>query len=299
VRAVRDLLAVAERLDFARTIGIQRIGRSDPTTTVGPVDAVLARWTPDGPGTVCLTRREGTLGVEAWGAGGDWLAARAAEIAGLTDHPPALVAHHRAVADAERRTPGLRLSRLALVHPALVAAVLAQRVTSLEAVRQWAALCRADATAAPGPFGLLLPPHPERLAERPYWWYHRFGIERRRADTLRAVSRRADRLEAAAGLDGPAAEVLLRRIPGVGVWTAAQVRTALGDPDAVAVGDYHLRNIVAYALAGRPRGTDDELLALLAPYTGQRGRVIRLLLAAGWSAPAFGPRRAIPPIASW
>ena len=33
---------------------------------------------------------------------------------------------------------------------------------------------------------------------------------------------------------------------------------AAGDPDAVAVGDFHLKNIVVHALAGRPRGTDDR-----------------------------------------
>ena len=55
--------------------------------------------------------------------------------------------------------------------------------------------------------------------------------------------------------------------------------SAMGDPDAVAVGDYHLKNLVVHALAGEPRGTDERMLELLAPYAGQRGRVIRLLLA--------------------
>ena len=54
---------------------------------------------------------------------------------------------------------------------------------------------------------------------------------------------------------------------------------ALGDADAVSVGDYHLPNQVAWALAGEARADDARMLELLEPYRGQRGRVIRLLLA--------------------
>jgi 3-methyladenine DNA glycosylase/8-oxoguanine DNA glycosylase len=62
-----------------------------------------------------------------------------------------------------------------------------------------------------------------------------------------------------------------------------------GDSDAVSVGDYHLKNIVAWHLAGRPRGTDEEMLALLEPFRPHRGRVIRLLETVG-HAPVFGAR---------
>jgi 3-methyladenine DNA glycosylase/8-oxoguanine DNA glycosylase len=77
----------------------------------------------------------------------------------------------------------------------------------------------------------------------------------------------------------------------VGPWTAAQV-TALshGDPDAVPLGDCHVPNVVANALAGEPRGTDERMLQLLEPYAGQRGRVILLLMSGGHGAPRFGPR---------
>jgi 3-methyladenine DNA glycosylase/8-oxoguanine DNA glycosylase len=68
------------------------------------------------------------------------------------------------------------------------------------------------------------------------------------------------------------------------------MRLSLGDPDAVSVGDYHLPNVVAWALAREPRGTDERMLELLEPYRGQRGRVQRLLEASQISPPAFGPR---------
>jgi len=41
------------------------------------------------------------------------------------------------------------------------------------------------------------------------------------------------------------------------------------------------------------------MLELLAPYAGQRGRVVRLLLADGHRAPSFGPRKRILPMARW
>jgi 3-methyladenine DNA glycosylase/8-oxoguanine DNA glycosylase len=75
------------------------------------------------------------------------------------------------------------------------------------------------------------------------------------------------------------------------VWTAAETaQRAFGHPDAVSVGDYHLPSAVVYAFTGRRRGTDEEMLALLAPWTGQRQRVMRLIEAAGITAPRRGPR---------
>ncbi len=83
----------------------------------------------------------------------------------------------------------------------------------------------------------------------------------------------------------------LRSYAGIGPWTAAEVGArALGDPDAVSVGDFHLPNLVAWALAGEPRADDARMLALLEPWRGQRGRVIRLLEASGMAAPRYGPR---------
>ena len=67
---------------------------------------------------------------------------------------------------------------------------------------------------------------------------------------------------------------------------------AWGDPDAVSVGDYHLPNLVAWALAGEPRGTDARMLELLEPFAGQRGRVIRLLELSGLSRPRRAPHYA-------
>ena len=120
----------------------------------------------------------------------------------------------------------------------------------------------------------------------------RLGVTGVRATTLREVARHPGKIAALAGAPLEEARSWLRRLPGVGPWTEAEVaRLALGDPDAVSVGDFHLPNIVAWALAGEARGTDDRMLELLEPYRGQRGRVQVLLEASGITAPRFGPKR--------
>ncbi len=83
----------------------------------------------------------------------------------------------------------------------------------------------------------------------------------------------------------------LGAFPGVGAWTVNSVAmSALGDADAVNVGDYWLKHVVVFALTGVARGTDEQMLELLEPWRGQRGRVCRLLLAGGPRLPRFGPR---------
>ena len=93
-------------------------------------------------------------------------------------------------------------------------------------------------------------------------------------------------------MDVAAAYQRLLAFPGVGPWTAAKVAmVALGDADAVPVGDYHLPHSIGYALEGTVRSTDERMLELLEPYRGHRARVVRLITSAGIAAPRFGPRK--------
>ena len=252
--------------------------------------------------TLLVELRDGTARARAWGPGAAWALARLEALLGLDDDPGALVPRHDAVATAVRRVRGLRIGRSGAVIEALVPAILEQKVTGAEAGRTYRGLIARYGEPAPGGFGLRLQPDPGVLADLPYHAFHPLGLERRRAELVRAVCRDAARLErlgeaaAGPGAEEPAraaAYAALRAFPGIGPWTAAEVGIrAFGDPDAVSVGDFHLPNMVAWALAGEPRGTDERMLELLEPYRGQRGRVVRLLELAGTQAPRYGPRLA-------
>jgi 3-methyladenine DNA glycosylase/8-oxoguanine DNA glycosylase len=286
--------------DLGRTAAVHAFGRGDPTTKVGPRELWRAARTPQGPGTLHVWLTAHGLRTEAWGPGAEWLVEGVPALLGLHREPPVVTPFHPVVERALARHPGVRIGANRSVFHTLLPAILGQRVTVVEAKRAWFGLCRVLRTPAPGPPGLLLPPAPEQLAERPYWWFHRFGVERERADTIIRSAKLADRLEATVDMAMPAARARLQVVPGIGPWTAAEVTgPALGDVDAVPVGDLHIPNMVSYALAGEPRGTDERMLELLAPYEGHRGLVLRLLGLHGPHAPAFGPRHRIMPIARW
>jgi 3-methyladenine DNA glycosylase/8-oxoguanine DNA glycosylase len=277
--------------------------------------------TPEGPATLLVeTQAEPRLvRVRAWGPGTQWALAQAPALLGLDDIPPALLPVHPAVAAALRVVGEVRIGRTGRVIEALVPAILEQKITGEEARRAYRGLIARWGEPAPGPAGLRLLPPPEVVARLPYHALHPIGLERRRAEVLAAVCRDAARLEAlGAAAAGPmaagpvaagpvaaghmgsadatraaraAAYAALVAYPGIGPWTAAEVgMRAFGDPDAVSVGDFHLPNMVAWALAREPRGTDERMLELLEPYRGQRGRVVRLLELAGIEAPKYGPR---------
>ena len=187
---------------------------------------------------------------------------------------------------------------------ALVPTILEQKVVGIEARRSYAHLVRALGEPAPGPAGaagMRVPPSPGTLAATPSYVFHRFGVERKRADTIRTACTYAARLEETVAMATDDARRRLTALPGVGPWSAAEVgMVALGDADAVSVGDYHLPHQVAWALAGEPRADDARMLELLEPYRGQRGRVIRLLLNGSpvGLPPRRGPRMPLRSIAA-
>lgn len=289
-------------IDLRLTLGPLRTGRLDPTMWVRPDGVWRATRTPDGPATVHLASLGDRIGVWAWGPGAGWAIEASPALVGAGDDTSGFRPRHPLVAGLAHRFPGLRLPRSQAVVEALVPTVLAQKVTGVEAVRGYRALVRALGERAPGPAGdagLRLPPAPARLAVTPSYAFHPLGVERRRAETIRGACRVAPRLEATASLPPADARALLRVLPGVGPWTAAEVAlVSLGDADAVPVGDFHLPNQVSWALAGEARGDDARMLELLAPFTGHRGRVLRLLAAGGHRAPRFGPRTTVRAIAS-
>jgi 3-methyladenine DNA glycosylase/8-oxoguanine DNA glycosylase len=284
-------IPIEEPYDLAGTLFPLRRGTGDPTMRIEGREAWRAARTPEGAATVRLQHGDGMVAATAWGPGAGWALDRAPGLIGAEDDPSAFEPRDDVMTKVWKEHRGVRLTRALDVVRTLVAAVLEQKVVGLEARRAWRRITAAVSEPAPGEGDLLLPPDPSRVAELPYFRFHPWGVERRRAEVVRAVCARAASLEALSEVPFEDARQRLEAMPRVGPWTSAEVmRLSFGDPDAVSVGDYHLPNIVAWALAREPRGTDERMLELLEPYRGQRGRVQRLLEASQISPPAFGPR---------
>jgi 3-methyladenine DNA glycosylase/8-oxoguanine DNA glycosylase len=286
-------------LDLALTLGPHSRGPRDPTMRMGPLGVIRATRTPEGPATISLAVRGTALEIEAYGPGADAALQRVATLVGLDEDRRGFVPREPWLRELDRRLAGLRIGRSGAVLEALVPAILEQKVTSMVAWRGFRGLIDRYGEAAPGPFGLRLLPSPAAMAAISYMDFHPIGIERRRAELIRTVARHAARFEEVVALPLADAYARLTALPGLGPWTAAEVAIrALGDPDAVSLGDYHLPNVVSYAFTGERRGTDERMLELLEPYRPQRGRVIRLIEAGHARPGRRGPRMSVRSIAS-
>jgi 3-methyladenine DNA glycosylase/8-oxoguanine DNA glycosylase len=278
-------------VDLRLTLGPLRRGPGDPTNLVERSGAWWrATRTPQGPATVRYSAEGDGIRVAAWGAGAEWCLAAAPELLGGRDSldgfsPTGLVG------ELHRHHPGLRIPRSRAVFEALLPSILEQKVTGREAHNAFAAIVRAFGEPAPGPVPLRLQPAPEALAVTPYWAFHPLGVERKRTTAVQMAASRARRVEETVAMPMADAHRRLQALPGVGPWTSAEVAiVALGDADAVSVGDFHLPHLVSYALTGERRGTDERMLELLAAWPGHRGRVLRLLTRSGRCPDRRGPR---------
>lgn len=292
----REWLAPFE-VDVRLTLGVHRRGPGDPAYRLDGAGAIWRTMlTPEGPGTLRVTSRRpdgpGTLVTgQAWGPGAGWLLDRLPAQVGAHDDPSGFTPRHPVLADLALRYPGLRIGRTGRVFEALVPAVLEQKVVGQEAHRAWRILLRKFGEPAPGPApaGMRVVPPPRAWAHIPSWDWHRAGVEGVRARTIINAASVASRLEEIVDLASAEADTRLRSLPGIGVWTSAEIRQrAAGDPDAVSVGDYHLPRAVGWTLERRI--TDDAaMLELLAPYAGHRYRVTRLIELGGSEPPRRGP----------
>jgi 3-methyladenine DNA glycosylase/8-oxoguanine DNA glycosylase len=322
-----DVMAESEwiapfAVEVRRTLSVQGRGRGDPTFRTDEAGAIWrTSLTPDGPATIRVlpgrtTVREDTVREElspgtaeetpdaitrvraqAWGPGAQWLLDALPGALGLYDDISGFDAlihdAHPVIRDAARRHPDLRIGRSGRLMEALVPAILEQKVVVLEAHRAWRFLLAKYGTPPPGPAprGMRVFPDPKTWRRIPSWDWHRAGVEGVRAETIIRAASVADSLERLLDLGHEEADRKLRTIPGIGVWTSAEARQrAAGDPDAVSVGDYHLKNVVGWALAGKHRSTDEEMLALLEPFKGHRHRATRLIgLSRGTGTSAARP----------
>ncbi|MFB6611232.1 DNA-3-methyladenine glycosylase family protein [Agromyces sp. NPDC056379] len=283
--------------DLRQTLGALRRGGGDPAFVL---DASGAVWrttrTVEGDATLRLTQPDSdTLRCEAWGPGAGAAAAQAPALLGDADDPSGFEPRLPLLDNAHRRNPGLRIPRTGQVFEALAATILEQKVITLQAHDSWRRLLTRFGAPAPGPTPrpMRVVPSPEVWRTIPSWEWHQAGVDPKRARALQNAAGYAPKLEAVVAMTPADAAARLTLMPGVGPWTVAEVaQRALGDADALSVGDYHLSNFIGHALAGRDM-SDDEMLATLEPWRGHRYRVVRLLGAAGVPGrPRRGPRMA-------
>ncbi len=211
-----------------------------------------------------ISREDKTVVGRACGDGAEWLLDRLPRLLGADDEPEALTPKHDVITRLVRGAKGVRLGASDRVWEALVPAVLEQKVPGAEAWRAWRYLINHVGTDL---VRAKVPPPQREWLDIPSWEWHRSGAEPVRMRTIRT----------AATVDVETKPGHLTSIHGIGPWTEAEIRArALGDTDAVPVGDYHIAGQVGLALTGHK--TDDAgMLELLEPYAGQRYRVIRLI----------------------
>lgn len=267
------------------TLAPQRRGPRDPCFQI--VDGAIWRTSlqSTGPVSARITRTASdTVECQAWGEGAQEFCDNLPALLGADDDAAGFRPEHPVVARAHGRVPHLRIGRTGRVLEALIPAVLEQRVQGVDSFRSWRLLVTKYGTPAPGPAPecMRVPPPAQVWRRIPSWEFHRANVDPGRARTIVGCAARADALERITARDA------LTSLPGIGVWTAAETaQRALGDADALSVGDYHLSTMIGWTLLGHPID-DDVMVDLLEPLRPHRYRVVRLLEV---SRLAFLPRR--------
>ncbi|MFC7401158.1 DNA-3-methyladenine glycosylase family protein [Citricoccus sp. GCM10030269] len=296
-------------VDVRRTLGVLQRGRADPAVQSRPEGMWLCFRIPgSGDPATLLVRpahspfEPGPIHVLAWGPGAPTAVAGASRLLGLEDDWSgfdALLASGesglpRAVVQARRSHPGLRLPSTGRMVDQVLAVVLEQKVTHDQARSGWRWLLRThgEQPPAPAPEGMFLPPTAEAVCRVPSWQWHSGWVQPAQSAAMVRVAARASAVERLSVEPVEQALSKLTSIPGIGPWTAAEtVQRTHGAPDTVSVGDYHLAHHVGEALSGR-RTDDVGMLRLLAPWPGHRQRVVRLIGLSGYRFSRHGPRLA-------
>ena len=274
-----------------------RRGPGDPTYRIDGGRHWRGLGTPEGPATLLVEPRpsEAVVAARAWGPGATWSLEALPATLGADDDPSGFEPRLPLLEQALRHHPHWRLGRTGLVMEALVPAIIEQKVTGQEAFAGFRRLVHRYGERAPGPgadVGLWIQPTSDALRTIPSWEWLRMHIDPARSRPVVRAARVAGSLERLTGLPADEADRRLQSLPGVGRWTSAEVRQrALGDPDAVSFGDYHVAADVGWAVRGTPMD-DDELEEFLEPWRPHRGRVTALLALTGLRRPRRGPRMA-------
>lgn len=274
-----------------------RRGPGDPTWSVEGDSVWRAVRTPAGPATLRVSARTGAGEVHAaaWGPGAQWALDSVPGLLGGLDDLSGFEPSGEALLAAVRRLPHWRLGRSGVLWESLAPSILEQKVTSQEAFASFRRMVQRFGEEAPGPGaarGLRLQPAAERVRRIASWEWLQLGVDGARSTAMVRAATVADSLQRRLETDPAGLDAALQSVPGIGVWTSAEVRARVaGDADAVSFGDYHLAAQVGWAVA-RTDFTDAQLAEHLEPWRPHRGRVATLLRTAGPHRPRRGPRMA-------
>jgi 3-methyladenine DNA glycosylase/8-oxoguanine DNA glycosylase len=253
--------------------------------------------TPEGPVTIRISARtaDAEIEFETWGSGATWMLDNAPAMLGAEDDVSDFDPGDERVRAAWASNPHWRVTKTRLVLESLVASCLEQKVTGEEAWTGWRNLLYRFGDDAPGPGrerGMKMLPSAQALTRIPSWEWLRCHVDGARSRPIVPAARVADSLQRT--VDQPATEVekALRSLPGIGEWTAAEIRQrAHGDADAVSFGDYHIATHVGWAMTGEVM-TDEQMRDWLEPERPHRYRVQHVITTRLAGKPRRGPRMA-------
>ena len=275
---------------FWDTLRFIRMGRMDPSVRLEKAKLCLARWYRTGAATVELIDRGDKISVRVWGEAADEAMAKVPELLGLHDTPVRDFGHAK-LNRMLRPVLELRLSRAPYLSHTLPTHILQQKIAWRDAALIWRRLVSKHGASAPGPHGLKMPLSFEQLRHTPRAEYIAAGLSPSRIPLLREIGRLGHRIDTwyEESIEGYAKKV--QTLPQMGPWTTFHaLGLSMGEPDVVVTGDYALPHTVAFALIGKPRSNDQEMLQLLEPFSGNRWRLVRLIWALNIVAPRRGPR---------
>ena len=291
-RTTTSIEITVPRAHHRSTFRSLQLGSYDPTIRVGERGLIAVRY--DSIVEVHWETFQGTTTYRATLTGDSRNPLHVLEgLVGRHAIRPTKTSDHPSVTRSISRHRHLRIAASGLPFIESVKAVIGQRITAHDAALQWSRLVRATSQPVPAyePFGLYELPDPRILVGLGVSSFHRMGIEERRARTIRQLADLASRGHFDDITSSTKLLVRTEAVSGFGPWSrAVAVGNAFGDPDALPIGDFHHKNTVSWALTNRPRGTDEEMTALLEPYAGWRWWVTRCL-SMEHRAPRFDHRR--------
>ena len=279
--------------DLFGTLRFARMGKTDPTFILTPDRIERAFWFRGEPTTLIAHLQAGEVLIKAVGANAEAVIEHAPKLLGWQAENFS-VSGHPLLDQLSERYRGLRKVETPHLGYDMIQTVMQQLIEWREAANIWRRMVHHLGMPAPGHQMLRLPPSYESIAKLELTTLQKLGLSMKRGALIKELGRIGHRLDAWQGESTSMLRHRLLSIHGVGPWTADHcLGFSLNMPDVVPLGDYQLPHTVCWALANEERGTDERMVELLSPWSGERWSVLRLIFASNMRAPRRGPRIAM------